>query len=100
VARGAHAQPLWAARGGASGLQWSSSLLCYAWFNILNNFHVDGFLKFGLLIDVKFNPKSDCTIYDLRRSDRWIVTKFDYDIKLLVLNISVDSDRRLELLDE
>ena len=26
AARGAHAQPLWAARGGASGLLWSGSL--------------------------------------------------------------------------
>ena len=86
--------------GGASGVPWSRSLLRYACFNVLNNFHVDGFLKFGPLIDVKFNPNSDRTIYDLRRSDRWIVAKFDYDVKLLVLNISVESDRCLKLLDE
>ena len=50
--------------GGASGVSWSRSLLRYACFDVLNNFHVDGFLKFGLLIGVKFNPKSERTIYN------------------------------------
>ena len=44
----------------------------------------------------QFYPKSDRTIYDLGRSNRWIVMIFEYIVKLLVLVIVVNLDRRSE----
>ena len=46
-ARVAHAQPLWAARGGASGLLWPDSLFC--WLPIF----ITSMLIFSLLKSVK-----------------------------------------------